>query len=94
MTRKEEINMLEAEIARLNKRLTVLKSLPEAIEERELSSFNELRPLRRILYRGGIQTIGDLISSDSKKILDIRDIGPIRLNAICHFMKKNGLNFI
>ena len=94
MTRKEEIKMLEAESARLNKRLTVLKSLPEPIEEKEIASFDDLRPLTRILLRGGIKTVEDLITSTPKAILTIRDIGEKRFETICRCMKKNGLNFI
>ena len=94
MTRKEEIEQIKAEITRLTKRLKVLEVLPEPIEEKELSNFDDLRPLARMLFRGGIKTVEDLITSTPDEILAIRDIGETRFNAICQWMQKNGLNFI
>lgn len=94
MTRREEIEQLKAEIARLNKRLKVLESLSEPIEEKELSSFKDFHPYARILSRGGIITIGELISSNPEKLLEIRDIGEKKLETICQLMQKHGLRFI
>lgn len=94
MTRKEEIEQIKAEIDRLTKRLKVLELLPEPMEEREILSFDDLRPLARMLLRGGIKTVEDLITSTPDEILTIRDIGETRFKAICQWMQKNGLNFI
>ena len=94
MTRNQEIEQIKAEIARLTKRLKVLEALPEPMEEREISNFDDLRLLVRMLFRGGIKTVEDLITSTPDEILAIRDIGPKRLKSIVEWMKKHGLNFI
>lgn len=94
MTRKEEIENIKKEIDRLTKRLKILEALPEPIEEKELSSFEDFQPYARILYRGGIKNVGDLISSKPDDLLKIRDIGKIKLESICQLMQKHGFKFI
>lgn len=94
MTRIEEIEQIKAEIARLTKRLKILEALPEPLEERELSSFEDFHPFARILSRGGIKTVEDLISSTPDELRKIRNIGERKLETIRQLMKKHGLNFI
>lgn len=94
MTRREEIEQLKAEIARLNERLIVLEALPESMDEKKLSSIEDFHPFARILSYAKINTVGDLISSKPEELLKIRNIGKGKLETICQLMQKHGLKFI
>lgn len=94
MTRMQEIKQIKKEIERLTKRLKVLETLPEPIEERKLSSFEDFPPVERHLSYSGIETVNDLICSSPEKLLKIRSIGKAKIIMIRQWMEKYGLDFV